>query len=367
MKKILSLFLFIAFFSSSSFVFAENASFTSSNKEDVYQYGSEKIKENIIGDLMSFGYSIGTEKTVGQDLFSAGHSVQIFGDVGDDAHVLGYFIVVGESIHDNLMAIGGEMIIRSEAEIGGDVSFFGETIEINGPIKGDVKIFANRVILNASIGGNANITAGKLTFGEHGTIFGDLELTSPYQVQEKNIKGKLTFYPVEREEETYFERRLYALSSATSLISLFSVFTVGGLFLFFFRKYFVSLSVVSRKSFFSSVGVGFLMLICLPMLAFFFFLSVLGISLGILTILFFSIFIIFACIIDGLILGTFFFPVTEKSSFWQIYGSFCLGTFLLFLFPLIPYFGYPLLFIFFLGTLGSIGRVLKEKLVFQMG
>ncbi len=360
MKTAVFSFIAPAFFLFLPSVFALSDVQTTSSGNDVYISGEiEEIGKYVPGDLMLAGRSMEVRESVGQDLTAAGFVVKVFGDVGDDARIGGYDVVVAGNIGDSLIAAAQNVIVRSGSTIGGDAWIGAESIQLNGPVEGDVRLAGEVVEINDRIAGNAKISAKTLIFGQAGYIAGDLDLTAPNKVSEVNVGGEYTFNgsrDVYKYEQSSFERKVRWLWSPFSLVFFLTILAVGGLLIHFLRNYFIRYAELSKSSPFVSMGIGFLMFITFPIGALFLALTVLGIPLAGLAILVYFAALLVASIVDGLVVGSFLFPVSKKSSYWHIFGLFTLGSLIIYLLPLVPYIGNLAAFLIFLISLGTLGR-----------
>lgn len=363
MSKLFFLGFFAAFFVCFS-VFpahAESLQIASSDGEDAFAF-AELVESDVplLGDLVSAGYSIRIDEPVGQDVSAAGFLVQIFGDVGDDVRIAGNMITIAGKVADNVFAAGSEIILRDGSEVGGDFWAVGETVEINAPILGSVRVNAQKVIVNARISGDVRLNAADIEFQDSGFIAGSLEYWSPNEnVSVGRVGGDIVYHKSSTPhiEASSFERKIQKMWSAESLLSLISMLVIGALVLYFFRNYFVSFSGVSKKSPFVSMGIGFLTLLSLPILTLILAITVIGLPLSFLSLLVLGFIVVLAVILDAFVIGSFIFPVTKKTPYWHVFGSFSLGSVILFLLPLIPLgLGYIFAFLVFLVSLGSLVR-----------
>jgi hypothetical protein len=333
---------------------------TTSNGQDKYAFDlTVNIEEETGGDVYASGQSLKINAPVGEDVGLAGMIIEVYSNIGDDIRAAGQIITIGSTVGDSITIAGQKVVLRNSANIAGDAWIAAETIEINAPINGDIILSGSNILINSQIGGNAKITGGEIRFGENGRIAGDLVLKSANNVDAQKVGGKLDwqerldFKP----DQDYYERTIRDMYSWSSIITFVSVLLIGALILYLMPKAFVHSAIETRASPFISLGVGFLGFVGIFALSLILLITVIGMPLGFIMLFAYFAMIIFAYVIQGLYVGSIILPAFEKETYWRLYGTFALGSAIVFLLNLIPYLGIVIKLVILWVAIGSLIRM----------
>ena len=261
----------------------------------------------ITGDLVAVGRSIDISGTVEGNVFAFAESVTVRGKVG--GLVLGTassYDLRGATVGGVLWIAGEKLSIDSEARVGGNVTVgtrtvsiegfvakdlyaFAETVELRGVLGGDLEAFAERVRLlgDAHVGGNVRFRSGnedRLHRAETVRIDGDVEfLDMPEGFEERNRYATVEFY-------------------LWQVARLIGAFVVGLAFLWLVPGYrFVSIG--AGVDALKTAGIGFLIMVSVPILAVLVALSLVGLPLSFIAIVAWLLSLYLAKTVVGAVVG----------------------------------------------------------------
>lgn len=203
---------------------------------------------------------------------------------------------------------------------------FDRTIYLDGSVDGDVILFAKEVTVSATIGGDL------IVFPAQADI---QKLISHFKPNFKVIAGLIL---------------LEKLSSLTIEI------LIGWLLIFFLPQLAKQLVSLGLKQPGAAIGWGLLFLTVIPLLACLFIITLIGIPLGMVTILIYVISLLLAKLLVSLSLGS---RLLKDVRFQKPYLSLALGLVIMVILQLIPIFGWLAYFILILFGLGTL--TLQEK------
>lgn len=329
---------------------------------------SVQVNKDINDDLYVSGANVGITSKINGDVFVAGGSINFSGSTTRSLFALGGNNVIGGQVAEDLRITGGNITIASVT--GGDLLVFGGTISLTGgqtgrdllvsganvnisaPVGGKALINGNDVFINAPIKRSVQIQANNLKIGPKAVLESNLSYRSPNKAvigKGAVIKGKTTFQKQGRGRN--LNRVVFAL--------MFFLIRVAGLILlglalagFLPVK---SKAVVNITNPWASLGLGFAVLVSVPVAIFLLFITVIGWPFAIVLLAAYVLVILLATAYAGIILGSLFsryiLKVPEFEATWL---EVVIGIPLLALIGVIPVIGWLIWFILFILALGKI-------------
>ncbi|MCP3678605.1 MAG: hypothetical protein GY721_13790 [Deltaproteobacteria bacterium] len=292
--------------------------------DDVYVAGGKVIvEEEISEDAIVAGGSLLINGAVGQDLIIAGGSLLINGPVGDDLRAAGGEITISENIADDLIVAGGSITIDQGVTVGGDLLVAGGQVILAGVVMGDAKVFGGEVVFNGTVHGNTDFHTGKLnlngtvdgktlfttsevTLGPDATFGGDIEYwreDGEIDFGSSSVSGTTTFNPELHFTRDFSEKAPIGFLIGWLFFSLLSGAVLILVFVLMTKTYFSQAVERLRESFWKNVGLGFLYFIVTPIIALLFFLTIIGIPLGLFIFILYLFSLFFAKVLTAIVLA----------------------------------------------------------------
>ncbi len=271
--------------------------------DDVYATGGQvTFSQPVRGDVFVMGGNINEKARIGGDLFAAGGTVTIDGTVVGDLRVTGGSVFINKEIGGDVVVAGGNLIFGEDAIVGGDVLVAGGVVNLEGTVRGDLRVRGGDVTLAGSVLGDSDIQADRFTFtgqlqgdavlsaeqwfvGDKARVGGALQYWQPSGEADFSgvARGKVTYDPDLQREEHSKKAPLMALGAVFAAVSIFSLLS-GALL--------IALLLLATKTFFRdaakklrtapglSLLTGFLYFLLTPVIVLIFFLTIIGIPLG---------------------------------------------------------------------------------------
>lgn len=264
------------------------------------------------GDLTEMSFLSGGEVTVtaqsADDIFVAGGEVALTGASGDHLFLAGGEVSLsevtakdvfgasgdismnGSMIADDVVLAGGSIELSTGNQIGGSAAIAGGSITIDAAIGGDLMVHGGQVFLNGQIGGDADLEGERIKIGPDARITGKLtHKTSWIDIDPAAVieGGTVALEPQDYED---FKDGAIAAAIAASVVGVMILIglVVGVLFLAgFFGGFMRASDEMIRGRTLSTVAVGFLTFVLLPVLVILLMVTVFGIPLAVLLIAFF--------------------------------------------------------------------------------
>ena len=349
MRKILTSFFIFALTFFVLSVTNVSAKIISNDKGTVNIAKTEVIND----DLFIGAQTVEINGTVNGDVFIGAQTVKVTGIINGSLHTGANLLILDGIVKGNVYA-GAQNVMVSGAAIGGSLLVGAATVNIDKDtsIGGSIMAGAGTLTVNSQVKRSVYAGAGNLTIGSDTKIGKDLYYTSNenqgqtnisgdakiagsiYKSEMKTAQGGVDNKAVKKQTSAFFGK----FKVVASIISFAGALLIGFLYLKFFGKHFTQTVNLVSKSFWKSLGLGFLITIAFIPGLIILLVTVIGIplaGLAFLTLLFYS---YIAKIIVGAVFGNW---ISLKFS-WKtsVFGTFALGLLLIYIIRLIPVIGF---------------------------
>ena len=257
------------------------------------------------------------EDTVNGDSAIAGNLVDIIGNIdgigfiaGQTVNVNGnleYGFLAGQNVNingqisKNIYAAGETITLSKDANIGKDLFLAGNSINLNGNIQRNINIYASTVTIKkgTTINGNITIEASNIKVEDGASIKGTLKYNEDAKndISDNSSIGKITTYEINKDEGFNTSE---ILSSILNMVVVFLSITI------IIPKTLDKTNEIYEKknnNYIKNIGIGFLILICVPLISLILLASNIGVYLGLILVALYAIAIYLSFIISGYILG----------------------------------------------------------------
>lgn len=284
-KKILMLLVLIA----SIFTVQVNA-------KQFYSSDKIKIEEQQDYSVFAAGKDIDVSSFIDGSTFVAGEDINIRSSQ-DIIFAAGEDIKIEDAYAKDVFVAGKELEINN-SQIR-DLFAFAEDIEINSEISHNAYLGATKVVINSKIMGNVYIAADEIIIKDGAEIMGTLEYPDTAYINisdEAVIESKKEFNVVQNDVGTNIQ-----LEVTNFINSYLALLVTGIVFMIIYKKCFDKLEKeeLSFNNIMKKIGLGFLLLIGMPILSLFFMVSIVGIPLSFITLALYVILIYISIIPTG--------------------------------------------------------------------
>jgi cytoskeletal protein CcmA (bactofilin family) len=140
--------------------------------------GSVTVHDPVGGDLFAAGGAVDVDAAVGGDTVAAGGKVRIGADVGQSVYAAGGQVNINGKVGRNLRVAGGQVELGPKAEVAGNVSAAGGQVRLYGAVRGHVQAAGGRLLIDGPIAGDVLATSGQVELGPRARITGKLRYRS---------------------------------------------------------------------------------------------------------------------------------------------------------------------------------------------
>ena len=310
--------------------------------------GNVDIDAEVNGDVIAAGGELMIGRRIDGDVIAAGGRLRIHGEVYDDVRIAGGDLDVDARIGDDLVAAGGAIVLSPQTRVGGNAWLSGGDVYVAGTIVGDLKVAAGRIRLSGTVQGDVELESGEIEILDDAVILGKLTYSSPREAdthEGARIEGSVDYEAADWD----YEDRGFGLFFSITLI-------VAGIMLHLLFPHYTRAS--SRRIAtdpWSSLGLGFVFVVMIPLAAILLMLIVLGLWVGLTLLALYCV-----ALLTGFLIACFFLGERGAMLFKQDVSatgrrliSLAAAIFVLGLVQTIPLLGGLILFLLLLLGLGA--------------
>ena len=335
----------------------------------VHIAGESPIFRGLANDLFAWAWMPEVAGTVEDNTFMGGQHVKIQSGatIGGDLFIFAQMGTVAGQVSGDVYCFCQELSITAEGSVGGRVESMSEILKIEGDVEGPIDFSGGILTIDGTLRRGGKVHAGVLEIGPGASVGGLLEYHSPNEATPDpgaEITGELRHIPpaviegatIENEEDADW------LSLSAVLWKLWhfgSSFLVGAILLALGGAAArMPASRLARRPALS-LGSGFVIFIVMPVGAIIFMVLVIGIPLGILTLMAFLVALYVSRLVAAQALGALILGRLRGGVEPCPYAALAVGLVVFFVLVAIPYLGFLLwLAAIFLG-LGGLFMALR--------
>ncbi len=317
--------------------------------------GSVTVNSNTQGDLVAAGGVVTVNGNVEKDLLLGGGHVNLNAAVGENARIGGGNVSINGAVGGDLVVGGGNVTVAQKATVGGDLVVGGGNVSIDSNVAGNVKIGGGSVTINGKVSGNVDVVASEnLTFGPASEVTGKITFKGPKEaVVKPGAKVGTINYTVAKKGMGHKGGFIGILivSNVFKLIMLL----VAGLALAWLVPH--KVAAVSHEAIarpLPNFGIGILGLILFPILGVILMVTVVGLYLGMITLLAFGLLVVVSSVLVAFYTGQLVWSWYRKDAVVNQWRSLGTGVLVLFILGLIPIVGWIAACVLWLITMGAL-------------
>jgi hypothetical protein len=324
---------------------------------DLYLGGGDIIVDGTVnGDLFGAGRSLTINGEVNGGISFAGQTITLNGNVGNGARIAGQSITINGNIGRDLFAAGSDLTISNQSVVKGDLVLGAGTARIIGRIDGDIKGSVGVATITHLVGGSVHLKVDKLTVTSSAKIQGNLTYTSKNQATVQSgaiIKGTTTLKLPEPTPSIL--PVLAGVAVVWQVLAFLMILIIGIIVILIASRRVTSLADSVQARPWQSLGWGAVILIMTPIAAIIVMITVIGLPLGLISLVLYGIALYLAQIPIALLIGRLIIRQNrELGSKGMMIGALALGLVILFLLRLIPFVGWIVGLLTIVFGLGSL-------------
>lgn len=322
------------------------------------------IDGTVNGDVFAAGQTININGTVNGGVSLAAMNVNISGEVTGGARVAGRTVRVSGNIGRDLLASSNSVNLEQSSTIGGDVNLYSGTNTLGGTIEGTVTGSMDNMTISGTVQEGVNIRVDNLTLAPSANIQGDLTYTSrnTATIESGATVGGETTQIIPEDEDGRDIRVGITGAILGGIWAYLAIFVIGLVLIFAFMRRLKKLALSIRYHPLACLGWGALIFFVTPIAAVLVMFTVIGVPLGLISLVTWAILVYLAQIPVAITIGWLILSRRRDiSSKGLMVGALALGLLILYLINWIPIAGWIInLFVVFFG-LGSLVTVFRAS------
>jgi cytoskeletal protein CcmA (bactofilin family) len=318
-----------------------------------------RIEGTVDGDAYAFGQQVDVSGHVTGDLICFCQSSRITGQIDGNIRAFANNVTISGTVDKSVTAFDEIFTLDSNGKIGRSLTDFSKSLTVDGKLGTDVLAFCAFGNVSGTIGGDLRVKGDSLTVSSGAVIGGKArfegnkppdvssgaKLASPMEfVQTEHNKSRF-----ERGGGYYFWRGIWT-----------ATYILFGLVLFGLLPIFAKDTAEMGEHYGASFGLGVLVLFAVPIAALIICCTVIGLFVGISTLLLWFVVFLAAQVVVGTIVGKWIMGRT--SEFWPLVGRMAVGLIIVRIVTLIPFIGGWAKFAVILWGMGAISLALYRRL-----
>jgi len=133
-------------------------------------------------DAFAAGYDVSLSSAVGGDAHLAGFNVRSDSAVQGDSYLAGFSVTVAGPIGGDLTALGNTIAVGPAATLTGNARLAGANVTVAAPVGGSALITARTLTLDAPVAGDLDFFGEAISFGPNAKVAGKLTIQAPAEI-----------------------------------------------------------------------------------------------------------------------------------------------------------------------------------------
>ena len=255
------------------------------------------VDGTIKGDLYCAGETVTITGTVEGDVICAGANLTVNGTVHGDVRVAGADVKLGGDVQGSVTAAGSTVTTSDSFTLARDFTAGGETVDLSGLFGRDVHVGTTYLTLAGNISRDFSAETENFTVGQNAKVAGSVWYKSPKEVVDNNaFAGKVHHEPKTADESSFDISGLLV-----GLLSLIVLAVVGTMLM---PRFVHIASSLPTRDVLLAFLIGFVAIILVPVVAFIFFVTVVGWLVGIVLLLVWIVALLASTIFASYYIGT---------------------------------------------------------------
>lgn len=232
------------------------------------------IVNGSVGDLFAAGETVMIKGKVGDNAFVAARRVTLAGEVDGDLFVFAESVLIEGRLGGDLYGAFEEVRVREGATVGGDLHVGGARVIIEGRVEGRLVGAADKLRIDGYVGGDVLVAAGSIELSPDSELGGDLHYDTraePIIAEGARVRGETRRVRYEDEHDSSHQWNVSPVPPLVLAFLGFGLFLlsliVGGLCLGLGGEGAMAPSRLLAERTAMSFGVGFLLMILVPLVA----------------------------------------------------------------------------------------------------
>ena len=331
-------------------------------KTDLFVAGDHVLIDGTVdGDLVVWAHEVEVNGQVKGDIIAFTQELRMNGMADGNVRAFAQSIVLSGPVGKNLMGFVQSAEVDEKCTVGGSATLFSRDVELNGPVKGDLLAMAGTMEINGPIGGNVKVRGEGMRIGSRAQIDGRTQFEGPKQPE--IAAGAKLASPLEmimrKSTPTYSTWSYYW----HQILRWGAAFLLGLVLFLLAPAIFLDASNAANKVGLS-MGIGLLFLVGIPAASIIACVTIVGLGVGITTVLIYLVAVYMSQVFVGEWLGEKLLGVGVGIG--PVLARLALGLAILRVIRIIPFLGPLSMWVVIVWGLGAYVLTLHKRMRHQV-
>jgi len=245
--------------------------------DDLYVFGNNVVVQGTVnGDVIAAGSSVTIAGHVTGSVMAAGSTLVVSGPVDGSVRLAGNLLTVSAPVGGDALMAGSILTVNAPASVGRDVLAGGNAINLQSPVGRNVSVGGNTLTVGSTIGGAINASVTDLVLGDGAVVQGPVSYMSSHEATVSSgarvPSGLQRTPPAPATVNPWVVGGIDTLALIRGFIGLAAL---GILLVLAFPRAATAAAATVQRRWAASLGLGFALLVGIPVLA----LAVFGVGL----------------------------------------------------------------------------------------
>jgi cytoskeletal protein CcmA (bactofilin family) len=316
-----------------------------------------RIDGDVDGDLIVFNQALTINGHVKGDVIAFAREVRLNGTVDGSVRAFANTVWLEGTIGRNVMSWTSNLTLSEKGKVGGTVAMFCEDGVLSGQVGNDVMGFADSMEVNGTLGRNVRVKASRLRIGSSAEIKGWTKYEGNHEpeVAAGAKLGSPVEFKLAKHGPDYANPRFY-----WHRVLLWGVGFIFGLVFMLLMPSFYADATQACKKYGTAGGFGFLFLVATPVAAIIACCTIVGLGVGIATLLLYIIAVYTSTLFVAGYLGEWLLGAAPGLG--AAIGRLALGLMILHVLRVLPYVGGWILAVAVIWGLGAMVLAIYKRL-----
>jgi hypothetical protein len=263
------------------------------------------VERPVAGDLIAAGCDVEVLAEVDGDLVVAGGTLRLAAPVKQSLYAAGGKISIESEVQHNVRVGGGRVELAPGAKIGGNVTIGGGEVEIDGAIGGYLEVGGGSVRINGPVAGDVEVGAGEVELGPNARIGGKLSYQSGDEIERDpaaQVHGGVE--RIEREERwSAWQHASHGRGSSHGWFWPLGLLVIAAILAAALPHFYLGVAQTTRARWPLSMLIGFIVVLCVPVVALLAIVTLIGIPLALALIALYFLLLLAGYVSAGVALG----------------------------------------------------------------
>lgn len=150
---------------------------------DTYAAGqTTTITDPVSRDAFIAGYNVSLGAPVTGSAHMAGYNVNVNAPVGGDLYAAGFAVTITGAVARDITAMGNNVVVNSSAPVPGNARMAGASLVLDSAIAGSLLATAGTLTLNAPVTGDFSFYGENISFGPNARVDGKVSIQAPREI-----------------------------------------------------------------------------------------------------------------------------------------------------------------------------------------